>query len=226
MGEISNGWGCGRRLININIDIVIDIELDINNDSIIEVFDMCSPHSHFTHWMRHVAAVPKGFLRYYVMQLLGEKPMSGSEIMTEIENRTNSRWKPSPGSIYPLLAWLHEKGYSNEVPDQEPGIKRYTLTDDGKALLEKCIEKKKELRRRTGFFAPPFVGPRWFNHYPKETHELVNAGKKLVKTSWVLLDSLREEYSEDAANEATEALEQAAKKIEEITKRLTEKGEA
>lgn len=181
---------------------------------------MCSPHPPFRHWMRHMAAVPKGFLRYYVLRLLSEKPMSGSEIMSEIGEQTHGCWKPSPGSIYPLLAWLQEKGYSKEVPEQESGIKRYALTDQGKGFLEEHVKKKQELRKRIGFFAPPFLGSPWFNHFPKETHELVEAGKKLVMSSWTLLDSLREKYSEDTVAKATEVLEQAAKKIEEITEKL------
>ncbi len=181
---------------------------------------MCSPHPPFRHWMRHMAAVPKGFLRYYALRLLSEKPMSGSEIMSEIGERTHGCWKPSPGSIYPLLAWLQEKGYSKEVPEQESGIKRYALTDQGKGFLEEHVKKKQELRKRIGFFAPPFLGSPWFNHFPKETHELVEAGKKLVMSSWTLLDSLREKYSEDTVAKATEVLEQAAKKIEEITEKL------
>jgi len=181
---------------------------------------MCSPHPPFRHWMRHMAAVPKGFLRYYVLRLLSEKPMSGSEIMSEIGEQTHGCWKPSPGSIYPLLAWLQEKGYSKEVPEQESGIKRYALTDQGKAFLEEHVKRKQELRRRIGFFTPPFLGSPWFNHFPKETRELVESGKKLVMSSWTLLDSLREKYSEDAVAKATEVLEQAAKKIEEITEKL------
>jgi len=39
-------------------------------------------------------------------------------------------------------------------------------------------------------------------------------------SSWTLLDSLREKYSEDTVTKATEVLEQAAKKIEEITEKL------
>ena len=183
---------------------------------------MRGPCPPFSHWMRHMAAVPKGFLRYYVLRLLSEKPMSGSEIMNEIEKRTHGRWRPSPGSIYPLLAWLQDKGYSREVPEQEPGIKRYALTDQGKAFLEEHVKRKQELRRRIGFFAPPFLRAPWFNQYPKKTRELVEAGKKLVMSSWTLLDSLREKYSEDAAAKATEVLEQAAKKIGEITKKLKE----
>lgn len=174
----------------------------------------------FGHWMRHIAAVPKGFLRYYVLRLLNKKSMSGSEIMSEIEKRTNGHWKPSPGSIYPLLAWLQEKGYATEVAQQEPGVKRYTLTEKGKKLLEEHIMRKKELRKRIRFFAPPFIGPRWFNQYPKNCRNVIEAGKKLVKSSWMLLDNLKHEHSEEAVAQATEILDGAAKKIEEIAKKL------
>ena len=184
---------------------------------------MFGPHRHFGHWMRHMAAVPKGFLRYYTLRLLNEKPMSGSEIMSEIEKQTGGHWRPSPGSIYPLLAWLQEKGYSTEVPQQEPGLKRYTLTEQGKKFFEEHVKRKKELRRRTAFFAPPFLGSRLFSHHSEKVRDIVEAGKKLVKSSWILLDNLREEYSEEAVARATEILEEAAKKIEEIAKKLEEK---
>jgi DNA-binding PadR family transcriptional regulator len=39
-----------------------------------------------------MAMVPKGFLRYQVLKLLNEKPMSGSELMSEIEKQTEGRW--------------------------------------------------------------------------------------------------------------------------------------
>jgi DNA-binding PadR family transcriptional regulator len=167
-----------------------------------------------------MAAVPKGFLRYYVLRLLNEKPMSGSEIMSEIEKRTGRHWKPSPGSIYPLLAWLQEKGYSTELQQQEPGVKRYALTEQGKKFLEEHVKRKKELRERTGFFAPPFIGPRWFDQHPKNCQGLIEAGKNLVKSSWILLDNLRQEYSEEAVAQATEILDDAARKIEEISEKL------
>jgi DNA-binding PadR family transcriptional regulator len=167
-----------------------------------------------------MASVPKGFLRYYVLRLLNEKPMSGSEIMSEIEKRTDGRWKPSPGSIYPLIAWLQDNGYAKEVSDQEAGIKRYILTDQGKAFLQEHAKRREELRERFGFFAPPFPGLLWFNSYPEKTRELVKAGKKLMMAGWNLLDSLREKYSEEAVTEAKEAIEQAAEKLNEIAKNL------
>jgi len=181
-------------------------------------------HTHpFGRWMRHMASVPKGFLRYYVLRLLNEKPMSGSEIMNEIEKRTDGRWKPSPGSIYPLIAWLQDKGYAKEVQEQEAGIKRYTLTDQGKAFLQEHVKRKEELRKKFGFLMPPFPGLPWFNFYHGKTRELVEAGKKLVMAGWNLMDSLREKYSEEVATEAKEVFEQAAEKIDEIAKKLKQR---
>jgi len=175
------------------------------------------PHPRFGHWM---ATVPKGFLRYYVLRLLSEKAMSGSEIMNEIEKRTDGRWKPSPGSIYPLLSWLQEKGYTKEVPEQEAGIKRYTLTDKGKAFLQEHDKRREELRKKFGFLMPPFPGLFWFNFHPEKVRELIKAGENLVMAGWNLLDSLREKYSEEAIVEAKEVMEQAAQKIDEIAKKL------
>jgi DNA-binding PadR family transcriptional regulator len=173
--------------------------------------------------MKHMAAVPKGFLRCYVLRLLNKKPMSGSEIMSEIEKQTDGHWRPSPGSIYPLLAWLQEKGYSVEVPEQEAGVKRYTLTKQGKNFLEEHVKGNKELRKRIGFFASPFIGARWFNQHPKKCRGLIEAGKKLVKSSWILLDDLRRDYSEEAVVQAIEILDDASKKIEGIIEKLEER---
>jgi DNA-binding PadR family transcriptional regulator len=172
--------------------------------------------------MKHMAMVPKGFLRYQVLKLLNEKPMSGSELMGEIEKQTNGRWKPSPGSIYPLLALLQDKGYIKEADGQEAGIKRYTLTEQGKAFFEEHVKKREELRKRFKHFGPGprFMGPMWFEFYPEEAKELLKATKDLAIALWDLRDRLRREYSEKAAEEAKKALEEAAKKIEDITKKL------
>jgi len=175
----------------------------------------------FRHWMRHMAMVPKGFLRYQVLKLLSEKPMSGSELMAEIEKQTEGRWRPSPGSIYPLLAWLQDKGHIKEADSQEAGVKRYALTESGKALLAEHDKRREEMRKRFPHFGPGpgFMGPMWFEFYPEKAKELRRATKSLAIAVWKLRDQLRQEYSEKAVAEATKALEEAAKKIEEITKK-------
>lgn len=142
-----------------------------------------------------MAMVPKGFLRYEVLKLLNEGPMSGSELMGEIEKQTDGYWRPSPGSIYPLLSWLQDKEYVKEAGEQEAGTKRYTLTDQGKAFLEEHVKKREELRKRFRHFGPGpgFMGPMWFEFYPEKAKELRKATKGIAVALWNLRDKLRRE---------------------------------
>ena len=176
----------------------------------------------FKHWMKHMAMVPKGFLRYKVLKLLSEKPMSGSELMSEIENETNGHWRPSPGSIYPLLAWLQDKGYIKEAAEQEAGTKRYSLTDQGKNFLQEHEKRREEMGKRFQHMGPGpgLMGPMWFEFYPEKAKELRKATRDLAVAVWQLRDKLRQEYSEKAAEEAKKALEEAASKIDDIVKKM------
>jgi len=166
--------------------------------------------------MRHMASVPKGFLRYYVLRLLNEKPMSGSEVMQQIENQTEGRWKPSPGSIYPLLAWLEDKGYAREVAKKETGVRRYALTKQGKEFLEEHVRTSRGFQERFRFFAPPM----WFLFPQEEARGLREATRRLALAVWNLRGKLQEKYSKRAAKEAQESLEAAAHTIEDIVKKI------
>jgi DNA-binding PadR family transcriptional regulator len=171
--------------------------------------------------MRHMASVPKGFLRYTVLQLLKNQAMSGSEIMNAIEKQTQKRWRPSPGSVYPLLAWLRDKGYTQNVESQEPGIKRYKLTVEGAAFLDQLGNKRRELRQRFGLFAPPFVGSIDTNHGASQTTSFIEAGQQLIRSSWIVLDRLREKYSEEVARKAAAVLKTAAQQLDEIADQIS-----
>jgi DNA-binding PadR family transcriptional regulator len=195
-----------------------------------------SVHEFRKHWMRHTAMVPKGFVRYQVLESLSEKPMSGSEIIDEIETRTNGRWKPSPGSIYPLLAWLQDNGHVKELPAEQGGMKRYELTQSGRSLLAEqkkiMAEQRKKIReyaksrvgfRRERFFGPPFIG-MFLSGLPKE--KLVEARKtmhKLVAAFFELGRGLDEHPSDEVFDEALKLLNNTAEKLEEINQKL--KGE-
>ncbi len=176
------------------------------------------------HWMRHTAMVPKGFLRFYVLKLLSEKPMSGSEIMQEIGTMSKGNWRPSPGSIYPLMAWLQDKGYVEETSPAEKGIKRYALTKQGKKFLEENAQRKEEIQRRFRFIGPPFFpGPPPFEFLYGELDsegalKLHDSAKKLMIELWKLRKNLHDHYSEDAADRTKAILEEAAKKIDEVNK--------
>src|ERR1035438_4629848 len=52
-----------------------------------------------------------GKLRFIVLQLIGEKPSHGYEIIKAIEDKTEGAYAPSPGVVYPTLALLEDLGY-------------------------------------------------------------------------------------------------------------------
>lgn len=101
---------------------------------------------HRLHRSRRRIGIPKGILRYVVIPLLNQKPMSGSELMEEIEEYTE--WKPSPGSIYPLLSQLKDENVIDHYPDEDPGLKRFNLTDKGKRMLQEIMQHDEHFRSR------------------------------------------------------------------------------
>jgi DNA-binding PadR family transcriptional regulator len=172
-------------------------------------------------WMRHNAMVPKGFIRYHVLEALNEKPMSGSELMEQIEKHTGGAWKPSPGSIYPLLSYLQDNGYVKELP-VENGLKRYELTPSGKTLLEDQTKVREKFREDSGFLNPFFE--RFFMTIPPERSAQIRTSmKRLAITSFKLGHSLKDHYSEKALDEALAAIDEASRKLEQINAKL--KGE-
>ncbi|MGA2664964.1 MAG: PadR family transcriptional regulator [Nitrososphaerales archaeon] len=52
----------------------------------------------------------RGFLRPQIVQLLEKEPMNGVDIMNELQEMSHGWYRPSPGSIYPLLEQLEKEG--------------------------------------------------------------------------------------------------------------------
>jgi DNA-binding PadR family transcriptional regulator len=169
--------------------------------------------------MRGTAMVPKGFIRYHVLEALNEKPMSGSEIMGEIEKNTSGFWKPSPGSIYPLLSWLQDNGYVKELPT-ENGLKRYELTENGKALLQEQ-KKIRQKFREAGFApSPPFFDIAHKKLGAEKTLEARNSMRRLDRAIFQLDAALQENFSEQALNEVLKTVDETSRKLEEIAKKI------
>jgi DNA-binding PadR family transcriptional regulator len=76
----------------------------------------------------------RGQVRLAVLTLLDERPMHGYELITELEDRSEGRWRPSPGSMYPALNHLEEGGIVSA--EEVDGKKQYSLTDRGREVLE------------------------------------------------------------------------------------------
>jgi len=162
--------------------------------------------------------VPRGLLRFLVLKMLSEKPMSGSEIIQEIETQTGS-WKPSPGSIYPLLSWLHKKGFTEELPRDELGFKRYCYTKEGEHFLEQQIEVAKEFMTKIEFLVPMLVGGLNLGDNNKKFLQSKESTKKLVRSFFSLRQNI-DSLSEKDVKELSEILEESSAKIEKIVKRI------
>ena len=79
-------------------------------------------------WFQRVASsVPRGFSRYFILELLRKKPHDGKEIREYAIEQSNGIWSPSTGLIYPVL---------NRLVDEELIEKgkhsRFHLTKKGK----------------------------------------------------------------------------------------------
>lgn len=74
----------------------------------------------------------RGMLSFLLLFLLSKKSMSGNELSKELEERKGER--PSPGTIYPALKQLREKGLILE--DKDGKNINYTLTKKGKDGLK------------------------------------------------------------------------------------------
>jgi DNA-binding PadR family transcriptional regulator len=91
-------------------------------------------------WFQRVgSSIPRGFSRYFVLELLKEKTYTGKEIIDYAVEQSNGIWKPSPGLIYPLLGRLLDENLIEETKDG-----RYQLTKEGEETA-KDVDKMNEI---------------------------------------------------------------------------------
>jgi len=106
--------------------------------------------------------IRRGHLKFYVLRLLCEGRRTGYGLMKAIEQETGF-WKPSAGSLYPLLTAMHKAGLIAET--QEPdGSPRWEITKAGRETYATASEAKRELfdsmRRSLVVFSKVFdAGP-------------------------------------------------------------------
>lgn len=102
---------------------------------------------HGKHPHPHRMGPPRGILRHITLLILKQQPKSGSELTDEIEQYAD--WRPSPGSIYPLLTRLQEDGLIESQPDQDINLRRFTLTEEGRRELEEHLRFDTQFKKRT-----------------------------------------------------------------------------
>lgn len=76
----------------------------------------------------------RGEIRAALLLLLAERPMHGYQVITELAERTDGRWRPSPGAVYPAISQLQDEGLVTVADDG--GRRLASLTDEGRAYVE------------------------------------------------------------------------------------------
>lgn len=165
------------------------------------------------HKFEHIPPHPRGILKITVLELINESPKNGAEIMDEIEKRTHGTWRPSPGSIYPLLSYLEKQGYIEQK--EVEGIKKYAMTEKGTTLLK---EIKENLRKGRVFEKFGFLFPLSIN-FCEVKEPLYLSYRDFWKTASRIICLKREnKLSKEAESKVVEILTEASKKLEELIK--------
>jgi DNA-binding PadR family transcriptional regulator len=194
------------------LNIARDIFGDIAGDIVVE------------RWMKRAGGVPRGLLRFLVLNMLGKKPMSGVEIVEVIEKETGGRWIPSSGSVYPLLASLHDRGFTQEMPSEETGIKRYSLTTKGQSLFEKQIIFGQKMLNKLEFLVPLLIGRFQFDPNDEKILEKTREpAQRVVKTFLKLRAERDYRITEQDSKEIERILNKCADELEEIVQGIHEK---
>jgi len=75
-----------------------------------------------------------GKLRFVVLQLIGERPGHGYQLIRAIEEKTGGAYVPSPGVMYPTLSMLEDLGYIL-AGENDDNRKLYKISAAGRKFL-------------------------------------------------------------------------------------------
>ena len=103
-------------------------------------------------WIQRVgSAVPRGFSRYFILEVLKKNPSTGKDIINNAIAQSGGRWKPSPGLIYPLLGRLLDENLIEETKDGKYQItKKGRLVADDLETLNKIVKNQIDVMFRVG----------------------------------------------------------------------------
>ena len=103
-------------------------------------------------WIQRVgSSIPRGFSRYFILEVLKKKPSTGKEIIDYAIAQSDGKWKPSPGLIYPLLGRLLDEGQIEESKDG-----KYQITRKGRTMsadletIDKIVKNQLDVIFRMG----------------------------------------------------------------------------
>jgi DNA-binding PadR family transcriptional regulator len=124
-------------------------------------------------------------LPHMVMYLLSSSPKNGVELMDGVQSITRGWWRPTPGSIYPLLKEMTEQGIVRKLEDG-----RYELTEKGKS-------------EAGGYFGPVAGGTQTMGEAVQQLHntasyiqDLKRSGRASVAEHRDMLQEVKKQVSD------------------------------
>jgi PadR family transcriptional regulator, regulatory protein PadR len=158
-----------------------------------------------SNWMKEAQ---KGYIRVAVLIIINKKPSHGYEIMKEIREKTKGFWSPTAGGVYPILRNLEESGYIKGEWETEKNrrLKTYKITDSGRQILERAIEKQNEIAGNMTALFKDFA------------RDVLNIETNAHPTMPTFFEAFLEEKKGEA-----ESLEEEREKIVELIKMLRER---
>jgi DNA-binding PadR family transcriptional regulator len=113
----------------------------------------------------------RGDVRASVLALLAEEPMHGYQIITELAERSNGAWRPSPGSVYPVIQQLQDEGLVRI--EETEGRRVVHLTPAGEQYVAAHADELTAPWEAVGGFGPD-----------EATYALLGAAKSLGGAAW------------------------------------------
>jgi len=103
-------------------------------------------------WVQRVgSSVPRGFSRFYILDMLKKKQYTGKELIDVAVKQSDGKWKPSPGLIYPLLGRLLDEKLIQETTGGKYKItKRGSATTDDLETINNIVKNQLDVLFRIG----------------------------------------------------------------------------
>ncbi|MFP3162239.1 MULTISPECIES: PadR family transcriptional regulator [Acidianus] len=139
----------------------------------------------------------KGTLKLLILEALNDKPMHAYEIIKSIEKKFHGIYKPSPGSLYPVLKQLIESGMI--TVEEKDDKKIYIITDKGKEAFNKMKTEMKNVFTKN-------------NQYRKLVNQLFEIG--------LIIYNFRDKLSEEDYEKINNIINGCKNEIEDLLNKL------
>lgn len=149
-----------------------------------------------------------GEIRLALLSMLESGPKHGYELMKELETKSGGIYKASAGAIYPALQQLEDEGLV--ISDAAAGKRTYSLTDAGKAELQREGEAVKKIWQRAE------QAGDWGKWIGPEAAEVMRPAGEVMKAA--MRAAVRGSYEAGKISKIREILERTKKEIEALEK--------